>query len=323
MPHRIPALAASVREKYDADIILYVGRVARPKDDVFIDECQKKKSRKNVILAISTYGGDAHAAYRIARTLQKFYGTGHEHGKGDGKVYVFVSSVCWSAGTLLAMGADELILSSHAELGPIDVQLKKPDEVGEIVSGLTPIQALDYLQGKSREMFVNVFNSMRFERGFSTATASKIASDLAAGLLGKLYEQIDPIRVAEVYRALSIAEHYGTLIGRNLCPGSLQKLLYGYPAHTCVIDSTEARTLFQSVSEPTPELDLLGIILKEETQQFLTGKDPQVGYRDEPTTTEPPNEKHRAKKSGLSKASNGVAPPRRKSETETSVRGHR
>jgi Serine dehydrogenase proteinase len=297
MPHRIPKLAEAVRDKYDADILLYVGTIARPKDDFLIDECVKKKKRKNILLCISTYGGDAHAAYRIARTLQRYYGKGHAHAKGDGKVYAFVNCVCWSAGTLLVMGADELILSDHAELGPIDVQLKKTEEIGEIVSGLTPIQAMEYLQGQSEEMFVRMFNSMRFGGGFSTAAASKIASDLASGLLGKLYEQIDPLRVAEIYRFLNIAEHYGQRIGRNLKAGALQKLLYEYPAHNCVIDSGEARTLFETVSEPTSELDELGEILKQQTQSYLVGNDARVCYleEEEKQSTPAKDEKHKHK----------------------------
>ena len=51
----------------------------------------------------------------------------------------YVDTVCKSAGTILALGADVIIMSQYAELGPIDVQLQKEDEVGESTSGLVGI----------------------------------------------------------------------------------------------------------------------------------------------------------------------------------------
>ena len=104
--------------------------------------------RRNVLLILATFGGDAHAAYRIARSFQKFHKTiqGPNNQPTGNRFTVFLSSVCKSAGTILTLGADAVILSDMAEMGPIDVQLRKPDEVGERTSGLTPIQALESLE---------------------------------------------------------------------------------------------------------------------------------------------------------------------------------
>ena len=104
--------------------------------------------RRNVLLILATFGGDAHAAYRIARSFQKFHKTiqGPNNQPTGNRFTVFLPSVCKSAGTILTLGADAVILSDMAEMGPIDVQLRKPDEVGERTSGLTPIQALESLE---------------------------------------------------------------------------------------------------------------------------------------------------------------------------------
>jgi ClpP class serine protease len=40
-----------------------------------------------------------------------------------------VSGYCKSAGTLIALGANELAFGEHGELGPLDVQIAKRDEV--------------------------------------------------------------------------------------------------------------------------------------------------------------------------------------------------
>jgi len=82
--------------------------------------------RGNVYLILSTHGGIGDSGFRIARTLRERYK----------RFYLFVPSVCKSAGTLIALGADELILSDEGELGPLDAQVRKLDEIGELGSGL-------------------------------------------------------------------------------------------------------------------------------------------------------------------------------------------
>lgn len=285
-------LAGEVREAYDADLIVYFGPIERPKDDYLISESPKSRKRKNVLLCISTLGGNPHAAYRIARTLQSNYSGRKGGAKPDanqGKVFAFVVGVCGSAGTLLVLGADELILSDHAELGPIDVQLRRQEEVGERTSVLTPVQALDYLRAEGIRLFRDHFEAMRFQRDnpFPTSVASRVAAEITAGCLGKLYEQIDPLRVAEINRTLQISEHYGRNIARNLKRSSpekdaLQRLLRDYPSHDSVIDPVEARELFETVSDPKPPLAALGVLLKPIADLTLNSDDAYVSYIEEP-----------------------------------------
>ena len=64
-------------------------------------------------LVIHTPGGLVLAALQIARALQ-----GHK-----GKVTVFVPHYAMSGGTLIALAADEIVMSPHAVLGPVDPQL--------------------------------------------------------------------------------------------------------------------------------------------------------------------------------------------------------
>lgn len=64
-------------------------------------------------LVLHTPGGLALAALQIARALSD----------RKGKVTVFVPHYAMSGGTLIALAADEIVLSPHAVLGPIDPQL--------------------------------------------------------------------------------------------------------------------------------------------------------------------------------------------------------
>src|ERR1700730_4367825 len=64
-------------------------------------------------LVLHTPGGLVLAATQIARAIFKH----------KGKVTVFVPHYAMSGGTLLALAADEVVMSEHAVLGPVDPQL--------------------------------------------------------------------------------------------------------------------------------------------------------------------------------------------------------
>ena len=64
-------------------------------------------------LILHTPGGLALAALQIARALKAH----------TGKVTVFVPHFAMSGGTLIALAADEIVMSAHAVLGPIDPQI--------------------------------------------------------------------------------------------------------------------------------------------------------------------------------------------------------
>ena len=205
---------------------------------------------------LATRGGDASVAYRIGRALQRFYGTQERTSGDQGPEFsVFIPTLCKSAGTILATAASRLIMSDFAELGPIEVQLRNPAEVGERISSLTPIQALESLQRHSKSLFRKHFDQLRFDQslGLSTKMASEISTGLTVGLLTPMYAQVDPVRLAEVERSLKISGDYAERLTAgvsNLKSESIQKLLGSYPSHGFVIDAKEARDIFTKVDDP-------------------------------------------------------------------------
>src|SRR6185436_17795567 len=64
-------------------------------------------------IVLHTPGGLVLAALQIARAVR--------HHKG--KVTVFVPHYAMSGGTLIALAADEIVMSRHAVLGPVDPQI--------------------------------------------------------------------------------------------------------------------------------------------------------------------------------------------------------
>jgi ClpP class serine protease len=64
-------------------------------------------------LVLHTPGGLVIASLQIARAIKKH----------KGKVTAFIPHYAMSGGTLIALAADEIVMSPHAVLGPVDPQL--------------------------------------------------------------------------------------------------------------------------------------------------------------------------------------------------------
>ena len=235
-------MAQNYADEKDTDLYLLSGPINEESSDGFIDLITgKKKLRSSAGLFVTTYGGQADAAFRMARCLMRHY---------KANVRVFLTGPCKSAGTLFALASSELVFSEKGELGPLDVQLTKPNEIIPSSSGLDIFQALELLSGHAFDKFEECMLSISHRSGGSVRikTASEIAVQLVASWLNPIAEQIDPLRLGEAQRAIAIAKEYGVRIGsKNLNPGALDTLVEGYPSHSFVIDQEEADKLFKNV----------------------------------------------------------------------------
>jgi len=229
------------------DVYFYGGAITYQGYWELTDEIKKRKEKsplnKKVILCIDTLGGNPDAGYRIGRALQ--------HNYED--VSVLVAGFCKSAGTLLAIAAKELIIGDTGELGPLDIQIKKNDELDESNSGLDMMTALESLQTVAAASFAQTMKSIHYDTGINARLSGDMASKLIEALLSPIVAQIDPIKFGEHQRVLNIAQKYGTNLNqrfRNLRPGVLDKIIANYPSHGYVIDRKEAKELFYRVVEP-------------------------------------------------------------------------
>ncbi len=228
-----------------SDIYLIGGGLYEPLDSQSASCVRENKRKNDALLLLATYGGDANVAFRIARCFQANYET----------FSIFVPNKCKSAGTLLAIGATELIMATDAELGPLDVQLSKPDELVGVVSGLAPVQALKFLQEHSFDLFEHflIETVARSGQTITTKTASEIATEITIGLFQHIYNQLDPIRLGEYHGDMLVAEEYGKRLNdhsHNLKRFTLHKLSQKYPSHGFVIDKKETEKLFQRIRPP-------------------------------------------------------------------------
>lgn len=231
-----------VAETADTDIYVISGPIERNMARRLVNRYGRSQRRTNCALILTTFGGDADAAFIMARHLKRHYEAFN--------LYIF--GMCKSAGTLLALGADEIIMSHHGEFGPLDVQMVKNDDFVRYDSGVDIFQALNVINEQAFSAFERAFLGIIQRSGglITTRTAADIATKLATGLLGPIAEQIDPYRLSEVQRAISIAMEYGVRLGAK--EETISGLIHSYPSHGFVIDFDEATELFPNVRPPTP-----------------------------------------------------------------------
>ncbi|HDR9314144.1 TPA: hypothetical protein QDB16_000585 [Burkholderia vietnamiensis] len=262
--------AAAVGQQKTVDILTYSGQVSRAGYEMICNELVKQKSDK-LLLVLTTPGGDPHAGFRISRALH------HHYDSFD----AVLPGACKSAGTLICIGASHLWLGDQSELGPLDIQVKKQDEIVGRNSGLDILQAVNYLQNQAMAAFRGYLLELTTQAGLSTRVASDISSKLTTGLFSPIFGQIDPMRLAEMQRATDIAFAYGTRLNersQNLRQNGLERLVVSYPSHGFVIDRKEAATIFTSVDKPKGLLQALSQALYASMVKNYQDETPAVTF---------------------------------------------
>lgn len=262
---KIATVAQAIAKARDCDVMVLNYTMEHGLHYLFQDFLkQRQATRKNLLLIVTTEGGDPDSTYRIARCLQQRYE----------QIAIVVAGWCKSAGTLLCIAGHELIVADAGELGPLDIQIAKSDELGERSSGLTVEAAFEKLQEQSFELFIRNLSDIKSKIGgrITFRTAADLATQMVIGATSDIYAKFDPVTIGEDHRANRVAEEYAirlNLKARNLrvdgrsSSNGLEMLLRGYPSHSFVIDREEAKRLFKQVSAPTGHiselLDLLGM----------------------------------------------------------------
>jgi ClpP class serine protease len=129
-------------------------------------------------IVLHTPGGLVLAAMQIAQAI-------HDH---KGKVTVFVPHYAMSGGTLIALAADEIVMSKHAVLGPVDPQLGQSPAASLIkVVEQKPIAEIDdqtlVMADVGRKAIAQVKQSARelLQRRMPPDQADALAEKLSTG----------------------------------------------------------------------------------------------------------------------------------------------
>ena len=254
-PGGIPDAFASAVKRLEAAMGMSVWLLVQQDGTTDFDEIGPRlshsffKARKEIVksdpiaLVIHSSGGIAHCAYRIARILQ----AERTH---------FVAVVprrAKSAATLLALGAREIVMGPHAELGPLDAQLMDHDRE-QVTSALDEVKALDFLHASSLEAVDQLVLALLVRTGKKLETILPAALNFVAETNKPLLEKIDVVHFTQMSRILKEAEEYAVrLLNRNYNPDQAKKiattLVESYPTHSFMIDFDEARSIGLKVRE--------------------------------------------------------------------------
>lgn len=191
----LSAAVAVASDKHDADVLLInsgmdPGLADRVREAIE----QLERRRPNLLVILVTSGGLADEAYRCGRLIQSHYK----------RVSICIMGWCKSAGTLLAIAGNTLFIGKKGELGPLDVQLVKRDELFDRDSGLISNAALDRLREESFQTFEETMLKIiaKSQNAITFRTAADVAAEITVGLMSPVFDKIDPMRLGTDARAM-------------------------------------------------------------------------------------------------------------------------
>jgi membrane-bound ClpP family serine protease len=128
-----------IEESFEADVITCIHSIVQPFDDLIrkqMDDLSDK--RDNLLVILETDGGSIETAERIVDVFRHHY---------KGEVSFLIPNYAMSAGTILVMSGDRILMDYYSVLGPIDPQIKNRD--GRWVPGLGYIEKYKQIIEKS------------------------------------------------------------------------------------------------------------------------------------------------------------------------------
>ncbi len=143
------ALIRRIQDRHQRRLICYVAGGVAPvsRDDAigFVDLLHNIQGPADIDLMLHTGGGDVDAAEKLINMVRAKV---ENH-----TLRVVVPDFAKSAGTLMSLGADRIVMSDASELGPIDPQVLLADGNGNKIwhSVLNYLDAFDHFNGLLKE----------------------------------------------------------------------------------------------------------------------------------------------------------------------------
>jgi hypothetical protein len=236
------AIYEKISEKRQRPIISYVtsfrqNAVANMASDVvaqFIKNVDRiPGDKKEIDIVLISYGGDPTVAYRLISILRERFK----------KIGVLLPYTAYSAATLMALGADEIVMHPYSNLGPVDPQLThKKQNQEQIHFGSEDLRNyIDFIKQdvglSDQEQMQKSFEIICKEVGAVPIGIAKRSSQLALSMGEKLLS----LHMSDNNKAKSIAE-------------TLNKSFYhhGYP-----LGRTEAKKMGLPITNPESDLEEL------------------------------------------------------------------
>ena len=186
MYHQRKNYVSQLESEFDGRLISYVTsdraffetQIAPDAIDLFIAHLDKIGTVKRLILFLYTRGGDTSVAWNIVNLLRIYCD----------ELYVIVPHKAHSAGTIISIGADKIIMTKQATLSPIDpsitTQLNPMVNVGPFIQPLPiSVEAINgYIELAKKEFLME-------------------SPEQLQNALIKLSELIHPLVLGQAYRS--------------------------------------------------------------------------------------------------------------------------
>lgn len=210
---------------------------------------------ERLALFLYTPGGDSIAGWGLVHLLRQYC----QH------LSVVVPFRALSCGTLMALGADEILMGRHGLLSPIDPSVGSPynpPAPGAPQPGQTQLLPV------SVEDMVGFLDLARIEFGVKSEAS-------LVEILKVLADKVHPLALGAVYRAREQSSDLAKrLLGRQLDDEAkvdriVRRLSKELPTHNYLIGREEARAIELPLSEPTEVVEELMWALYKEYEGWL------------------------------------------------------
>lgn len=241
------SLLRAIEKVRDSVVLVYVTGDRRQLEtqvspeviDIFVEHLDAVGPTKRITLILHTGGGHTAAAWRLTNLLHTFCDS----------FEVIVPSKALSAGTLIALGADRIIMTKQAALGPIDPSVNHP--LAPVVPNAPNVRAPV---------------SVEAVRGYLDAATELGITDgpSRASILIDLSKQVHPLVLGEIFRSRSQIRFLAKkLLKRQVPDDAKSKPIIDFlcaesGSHDYTINRREARELGLQIENPDDRLyDLL------------------------------------------------------------------
>lgn len=206
--------------------------------DIFVENLDEIGPTKKISLILHTNGGDTAAAWRLVNLLHIYCD----------ELEVIVISKALSAGTLISLGANKIVMTKQAVLGPIDPSIDHP--LNPVVPTMPQMKApvsVEAVRG-----YLDAANELGIRDG----------KDLAQ-LLVDLSNKVHPLVLGQIFRSKSQIRFLAKkLLKRQVKDDEKMKEIIDFlcaesGSHDYTINRREARELGLAIENPSMKFYVL------------------------------------------------------------------
>lgn len=226
-------------------------QIAHDAITMFVDILDEIGPTAKISLVLHTNGGQTAAAWRLVNLLKSFCD----------EFEVLIPLKAMSAGTLISLGARQIVMTKQAVLGPIDPSLSHP---------LGP-------QAPMGNQLARIPVSVEAVRGYMDAAEKMKVTDANAlgAILMDLSNKVHPLVLGEIFRSREQIRFLADKLLRQHVQDSdkvkaiIDFLCADSGSHDYTINRREAEALGLSVEKPSPDFyDILKKLHKSYTDQM-------------------------------------------------------